>query len=82
MTCCCNRSQNPMSDVRRTPEERAVIDRLQRLSVLLPALAQEAATARREAARLRVENRRLTRRLAEAESLTLVASLTATNGQT
>ena len=78
VTCCCNRS---LSDVRRTSEERAVIDRLQRLSGLLPALAQEAPTARREAARLRAENRRLTRRLAEAESLALVPSPTATKEQ-
>ena len=48
--------------------ERAVIDRLQRLRIILPALAQEAATARREAARLRSENARLLRRLADLEA--------------
>ncbi len=59
---------NQMSDVRRAPDERAALDRLQKLRVILPALAQDAAAARREAARLRLENRRLTIRLAEAES--------------
>jgi hypothetical protein len=70
-----------MSDVRRAPEERAVIDRLQRLRVLLPAMAQETATARREAARLRAENRRLMLRLAEVESGTLVPAPMDTKGQ-
>ena len=73
---------NQMSDVRRASEERAVIDRLQRLTGLLPGLALEAATARREATRLRAENKRLTGRLAEAESRNLVSSPTATNGPT
>jgi hypothetical protein len=57
-----------MSDVRRTQAERAVIDRLHRLRAVLPAMAEESATARREAARLRAENRRLVHRLAELES--------------
>lgn len=48
--------------------ERAVIDRLQRLSVVLPAIAEEAASAKRELARLRAENGRLARRLARLES--------------
>jgi hypothetical protein len=48
-------------------DERDVVDRLHKLRVLLPAMAQETATARREAARLRSENRRLARRLAELE---------------
>jgi hypothetical protein len=39
--------------------ERAVIDRLHQLRVILPAMAQELAVARREAARLRRENVRL-----------------------
>lgn len=48
--------------------DRAVIDRLHRLRVVLPALAQDAAAARREAARLRRENARLLSRLAELEA--------------
>jgi len=47
--------------------ERALLDRLNRLQVVLPALAHDMASARREAARLRVENGRLTRSLAELE---------------
>jgi hypothetical protein len=47
--------------------ERALLDRLNRLQVVLPALAHDLASARREAARLRVENVRLTRSLAELE---------------
>lgn len=57
-----------MSDLRGPGDERAVIDRLNRLRVVLPAMAQETAVARREAARLRAENTRLTRRVAELES--------------
>jgi len=57
-----------MTQLRSTDDERAVIDRLQKLRVILPAMAQEAATARREAARLRCENARLTHRLAELEA--------------
>jgi hypothetical protein len=56
-----------MSELREAIDERDVIDRLHKLRVLLPAMALETATARREAARLRTENRRLTRRLAELE---------------
>jgi hypothetical protein len=48
--------------------ERAVLDRLHKLRVILPAMAEESATARREAARLRAENARLVRRLAELEA--------------
>ena len=47
--------------------ERALLDRLNRLQVILPALAGDLATARRETARLRVENGRLARSLAELE---------------
>jgi hypothetical protein len=47
--------------------ERAVLDRLHRLRLILQAMAQETADARREAARLRVENAHLRRRLADVE---------------
>jgi BMFP domain-containing protein YqiC len=57
-----------MADVRRTPEERAVIDRLHRLRVVLPAMASETAVARRAAARLRRENARLATRVAALEA--------------
>jgi phage shock protein A len=46
----------------------ALIDRLQKLRNLLPAFAQEAAAARREAARLRLQNTRLQTRLTELEA--------------
>jgi hypothetical protein len=57
----------PMSDMRVSDAERAVIDRLHKLRVLLPAMAQDTAEARREAARLRAENARLARRITELE---------------
>lgn len=47
--------------------DRAVFDRLSELRVILPAMAYETAVARREAARLRVENERLIARLAELQ---------------
>lgn len=49
------------------PSERAAIDRLRQLSVILPAMAQEVAAARREAARLRVENAHLLSRVSGLE---------------
>lgn len=52
-------------DREQLSDERALLDRLNRLQVVLPALAQDVAAARREAARLRVENRRLARSLAD-----------------
>jgi hypothetical protein len=74
-----------MSDEHRSQSERAVIDRLERLRVVLPALAQEAAAAKREVARLRAENRRLSHRLAGLESragaLAASASSTATGAR-
>jgi hypothetical protein len=45
----------------------ALIERMQKLRKILPAMAEETAAARREAARLRVENARLARRVAELE---------------
>lgn len=57
-----------MTDLRDRHRETAVIDRLHKLRVVLPAMAQETATARREAARLRAENSRLITRVAELES--------------
>jgi hypothetical protein len=53
-----------------TFDGRAVIDRLPRLRVILPAMAQDAAAARRQAARLRSENECLLRRIAELEAAT------------
>jgi hypothetical protein len=47
--------------------ERAAIDRLHELSVILPAMAHETAEARREAARLRVENEQLLNRVSRLE---------------
>jgi hypothetical protein len=57
-----------MTELPRRHDERAVIDRLDRLRVVLPAMATETAAARRKAAQLWVENRRLARRVAELES--------------
>jgi hypothetical protein len=57
-----------MDDLQCAHDDHAVIDRLHKLRVILPAMAQETAAARREAARLRTENARLARRLAELES--------------
>jgi hypothetical protein len=45
-----------------------VIERLHKLRMIVPAMAQERAEARREAARLRSENMRLMHRLAEIEA--------------
>lgn len=47
----------------RSPHTADILDRLARLRLVLPALGQELATARREAAKLRVENGRLKDRL-------------------
>lgn len=57
--------------------ERAVADRLQKLRVILPAMAQEIAAARREIARLRGENARLARRVAELEACEDAAKIAA-----
>jgi hypothetical protein len=53
---------------RQALSERAVIERLHKLRTVLPAMAQERAEARREAARLRSENVRLAHRLAAIEA--------------
>jgi hypothetical protein len=45
-----------------------LIDRIGKLRALLPAFAQEAAAARREAARLRSQNATLQRRIVELET--------------
>jgi hypothetical protein len=52
---------------RTPPSDSAAIDRLHQLSVILPAMAQETAAARRDAARLRVENAELLGRLSRLE---------------
>jgi regulator of replication initiation timing len=57
-----------MHELRDTQSESGeLIERVHRLRVILPAMAQETADARREAARLRVENAKLQRRIAELE---------------
>jgi hypothetical protein len=62
----------PISQDDRAPlqllSDRLVIDRLHKLRIILPAIAQERAEAQREATRLRGENTQLTRRLAEIEA--------------
>ena len=59
-------------DRRRRPELGSdpgeLVDRIGKLRALLPAFAQEAAAARREAARLRSQNAALQRRLVELET--------------
>jgi regulator of replication initiation timing len=45
-----------------------ILERLMRLRTVLPAMGQELAAARREAARLRVENGRLRARLDDVEA--------------
>jgi hypothetical protein len=52
----------------RSPHTADILDRLARLRLVLPALGQELATARREAAKLRVENGRLKDRLHNLEA--------------
>jgi phage shock protein A len=56
------------SSSRADTDSAALVDRLQKLRNLLPAFAQEAAAARREAARLRQQNTALQTRLAELEA--------------
>jgi hypothetical protein len=52
----------------RAPHTADILDRLARLRLVLPALGQELATARREAAKLRLENGRLKDRLRSLEA--------------
>ena len=56
------------SPFRADTDAAALVDRLQKLRNLLPAFAQETAAARREAARLRLQNTKLQTRLAELEA--------------
>jgi phage shock protein A len=56
------------SPFRADTDAAALVDRLQKLRKLLPAFAQEAAAARRETARLHLQNSRLQSRLAELEA--------------
>jgi len=58
--------RGPRLDLVTDPGE--LIDRIRKLRALLPAFAQETATARREAARLRSQNAALQRRLVELET--------------
>ena len=46
----------------------ALIDRVHKLRILLPTMAQETAVARREVARLRSQNAKLQRRVEELEA--------------
>jgi phage shock protein A len=46
-----------------------ILERMARLRTVLPAMGQELAAARREAAKLRVENGRLRNRLKSLEAL-------------
>ena len=46
----------------------ALLDRMQKLRIILPALLEEAASAQRESTRLRLENRKLVRRIAALET--------------
>jgi hypothetical protein len=52
----------------RSPHTADILDRLARLRLVLPALGQELATARREAAKLRLENGKLKDRLHSLEA--------------
>jgi hypothetical protein len=54
--------------------DRVAIDRLRGLVAVLPALAEEAARARRELALVRRENQKLTHRLAQLESRGVVVA--------
>jgi phage shock protein A len=56
------------SPFRGGTDAAALLDRLQKLRNLLPAFAEEAAAARRETARLRLQNTKLQTRLAELEA--------------
>ncbi len=58
----------PSNPVRADTDAGELVDRLQKLRKLLPAFAQETASARREAARLRLQNTKLQTRLAELEA--------------
>jgi hypothetical protein len=74
-----DRMTDPGSQTQRTAPDRRprlelvtdpgeLIDRIVKLRALLPAFAQETASARREAARLRTQNAALQRRVVELES--------------
>ena len=58
----------PGSPARADTDAGALVDRLQKLRNLLPAFAEETAAARRETARLRLQNTKLQTRLAELEA--------------
>jgi regulator of replication initiation timing len=49
----------------------ALVERVRKLRLVLPALAEEAAIAKREALRLRLENKHLRGRVAELEQAAL-----------
>jgi len=55
------------SGIHRASERDHLLDRLQNLRTILPVFAQELASARRETARLRLENARLTKQVRELQ---------------
>ena len=61
------RASKVASSPRTSADNAALVDRLEKLRLLLPAFAEEAVSARREAARLRSQNLELRRRVAELE---------------
>ena len=61
------RSSNVGGSPRFSSDDAALVDRFVRLRRLLPVFAEEAMSARREAARLRSQNLELKRRIAELE---------------
>ena len=62
-----------MIDDRALASHAQVVDRLVRLRRILPLIATDLAAARRRAHTLELDNRRLTRRVAELESRLLYA---------
>lgn len=55
------------SQIDRASERDYLLDRLQNLRAILPVFAQELASARRQAARLRLENASLTEQVRELQ---------------
>jgi hypothetical protein len=64
------RSESRPTQIRHGSHDDALIDRVRKLSSILPAMAQDVAVARRDAARLRRENLALRGRLMRLEEPT------------